>query len=411
MLLIQPSRSRQRSAGRIGLAIAGGGPIGGMYELGALRALERAIVGLRLSELDVYVGVSSGAFLAGGLANRMSTSDMCRVFLSGHEHADDVRFRPEAFLRPAFAEYVRRATGLPQVLLNWWLTLFQHPSDMRISDLVARLGELIPTGLFDNEAIEQFLRETFTRKGRSNDFRKLGRKLFVVAVDLDSGDAVRFGSDGWDDVPISRAIQASSALPGLYTPVEVRGRHFVDGALRRTMHASVALDQGIDLLIGINPLVPFDASAERMGQVPERLAHGGLPAVLSQTVRALLRSRMEVGLAKYVQRYPDTDQLVVEPNADDAQMFFTNVFSYSSRQRLSEHAYAATLADLGRRRGQLAPLLARHALHLDEQVLDQPQPGMMESLEPAPRGGTDGTARLRRALDDLDAHLRALASG
>lgn len=410
MLLIQPASSTKRSAKRIGLAVAGGGPIGGMYELGALRALERAIIGLRLSDLEVYVGVSSGAFLAAGLANRMSASDMCRVFLAVDGAGDDARFRPEAFLRPAFAEYIRRAAGLPHVLLNWWLELFRHPADMRISDLVGRLGELVPTGLFDNEAIEHFLRETFTRKGRSNDFRELGRKLFVIAVELDSGETVRFGGAGWDDVPISQAIQASSALPGLYTPVEVRGRHFVDGALRRTMHASVALDQGIDLLIGINPLVPFDAKADRLGEMPERLARGGLPAVLSQTVRALLQSRVEVGLAKYAQRYPDTDQLVVEPNADDAEMFFTNVFSYSSRQRVSEHAYAVTLADLGRRRDELAPLLARHGLQLDEQVLDHPEPCMMASLAPPPRGGTDSTARLRRALDDLDAHLRALAT-
>ena len=410
MLLIQPAQSRQRSASRIGLAVAGGGPIGGMYELGALRALERAIIGLRLSDLDVYVGVSSGAFLAAGLANRMSASDMCRVFLAADGGGDDVRFRPEAFLRPAFAEYLRRAAGLPQVLLHWWLELFRHPVDVRVSDLVGRLGELVPTGLFDNEAIEHFLRETFNQKGRSNDFRELGRKLFVIAVELDSGDTVRFGAENWDDIPISQAIQASSALPGLYTPVEVRGRHFVDGALRRTMHASVALDQGIDLLIGINPLVPFDAKGERVGEIPERLAQGGLPAVLSQTVRALLQSRMEVGLAKYAQRYPDTDQLVVEPNANDAEMFFTNVFSYSSRQRVSEHAYAVTLADLSRRREQLAPILARHGLRLDEQVLDHPDASMMDSLESAPRGATNSTARLRRALDDLDAHLRGVAS-
>ena len=408
MLLIQPASSTHRSRARIGLAVAGGGPIGGMYELGALRALEQAIVGLELSDLYVYVGVSSGAFLSAGLANRLSTSEMCRIFLSAKGDADDVRFRPESFLRPAFAEYLRRAAGLPHVLMTWWGELLRHPVDARISDLVGRLGELVPTGLFDNEPIEHFLRDIFTRKGRSNDFRELGRKLFVVAVELDSGETVRFGADGWDDVPISQAIQASSALPGLYTPVEIGGKHYVDGALRRTMHASVALDQGIDLLIGINPLVPFDASREHLGEMPERLVRGGLPAVLSQTVRAVLQSRVEVGMAKYAQRYPDSDQLVVEPNANDAEMFFTNVFSYSSRQTVSEHAYSATLNDLASRREQLRPLLARHGLSLNDELLDSPQrPTMMDNLEPAHARATDSTARLRRTLDDLDAHLRA----
>src|SRR3546814_19181349 len=101
------------------------------------------------------------------------------------------------------------------------------------------------------------------------------------------------GGEGWDDVPIPRAVQASAALPGLYPPVEVRGRHLVDGALRRTMHASVLLDRGIDLLIGINPLVPFNAGlGDARGGAPvhdandgQRLVKGGLPAVLSQTLR------------------------------------------------------------------------------------------------------------------------------
>ncbi len=83
MLVLQPAKNSPSSHGRIGLAIAGGGPIGGMYELGALRALDAAIEGLDLTRLDVYVGVSSGAVLAAGLANRLSTEEICRIFCTG----------------------------------------------------------------------------------------------------------------------------------------------------------------------------------------------------------------------------------------------------------------------------------------------------------------------------------------
>ncbi|HSL82695.1 MAG TPA: patatin-like phospholipase family protein, partial [Thermoanaerobaculia bacterium] len=53
-----------RSGGspRIGLALAGGGPEGAVYEIGALRALDEALEGLDLNRLDVYVGVSAGSF-------------------------------------------------------------------------------------------------------------------------------------------------------------------------------------------------------------------------------------------------------------------------------------------------------------------------------------------------------------
>src|SRR3546814_18119141 len=71
----QRGKSSSRKPARIGLAIAGGGPIGGMYELGALRALDEALDGLDLTDLDRYVGVSSGAFLAAGLAHRMRSEE------------------------------------------------------------------------------------------------------------------------------------------------------------------------------------------------------------------------------------------------------------------------------------------------------------------------------------------------
>jgi len=410
MLSLHPAGQRRRSsqtASKIGLAVAGGGPIGGMYELGALRALDEVLEGIDLARLDGYVGVSSGAFLAAGLANRISTEEMCRIFITGD--SGDVQFRPETFLRPALFEYMRRAASLPKLTLDWWRGLLFGPADTRWSDLLTRFGGLLPTGLFDNSEVERFLRGVFTRRGRSNDFRELGSRLFVVAVDLDSGETVRFGGEGWDDVPISRAVQASAALPGLYPPVEVRGRHFVDGALRRTMHASVLLERGIDLLIGINPLVPFNATSlptgsgdAQAGNGDRRLAEGGLPAVLSQTFRTLLQSRMQVGLAKYTQQYPDVDQLVFEPNAADGELFFANAFSFGARRRICQLAYRNTLADLRARADVLRPLLAAHGIRLRDEVLDDPQRTVLTGLGAKPPRDTETTARLRRALDDAE---------
>jgi len=406
MLVVQPARPRTPSKGRIGLAIAGGGPTGGMYELGALRALERAIEGLDLTRLEVYVGVSSGAFLAAGLANRLDTAAMCRVFLTGQS---EVRFHPGLFLRPALAEYLRRARHTPTLLLRWASEALRDPFAASFGELLGRLGGIIPNGLFDNEGIERFLCHLFTSGGRSNDFRELERSLFVVAVDLDSGKTVRFGGPGWDDVPISRAVQASAALPGLYPPVGIRGRHFVDGALRRTMHASTALERGIDLLIGINPFVPFDASGK--GKRPSgmnRLAEGGLPVVLSQTFRTLLQSRMQVGLEKYARQYPYTDQLVLEPDEDDGEMFFTSVFSYRKRLKVCEYAFQSTLRDLQRRRAELTPLFARHGLRLRDEVLDASGLSILDGVGPE-RPRTTTTARLHHALNSLQAHLQSEA--
>ena len=132
MLVLQPARKRETPGrARVGLAIAGGGPIGGMYELGALRALDVAIEGLDLTRLEVYVGVSSGAFLAAGLANRIGTAEMCRIFITGESH--DVPFRPQMFLQPAFLEYFRRAAAVPRLALAWWKDLLTDPAGGHLS--------------------------------------------------------------------------------------------------------------------------------------------------------------------------------------------------------------------------------------------------------------------------------------
>ena len=392
---------------KIGLAVAGGGPIGGIYELGALRALEELIDGMTLTRLDAYVGVSSGAIMAASLANRIDTAEMCRILLSA-ENAEHP-FHPGIFLKPALGEFALRLAQLPRVLGAVAASMIRNPFSTKLADSIGKFGALLPTGLFDNNEVERFLRKLFTIGGRSNDFRELDRPLSVVAVEIDTGQTVLFGGPGYDDVPISKAIQASSALPGLYPPVVIKGRHFVDGALKRTLNASVVLEAGVDLVIGLNPLVPYDANrALAMGKrkLPS-LVKSGLPAVLSQMFRSLLQSRMQVGLAKYDQKYEHSDLLLIEPDPDDAKMFFTNEFSFASRQHLAEHAYLKTLQDFRTHRVRVNEMLARHGLTLNEKVLSNTQLTIWSGLKQKPIRRTRSTARLNRALDDLQAQLLA----
>lgn len=393
---------------RIALAVAGGGPIGGIFEIGAVRALDDAIEGLDMNALDIYVGVSSGAFVAASLANRLSTAELCRIFITGD--SDQFHFHPEDFIRPAIYEYLHRLAGVPRMLLAGLAEFARHPLELTISDSLLRLGSILPTGLFDNEAIERFLRTAFTAHGRSNDFRKLARKLYIVAVELDSGQAIRFGTEGHDDVPISRAIEASAALPGLYPPVAINGKYYVDGALRYTVHASVALEAGADLVLAINPLVPIDTTnANALGKTsPTSLIEGGLPSVLSQMFRTLLQSRMQASIPKYEGKYASSDLLIIEPDNDDTEMFFTNIFSFAHRKRLAEHAYQSIIGDLRSHRETLSPLLARHGLRLRDEVLDEPERTLLSGLERKPARRSQATSQLHRTLDDLD---RALDRG
>ncbi len=95
--------------------------------------------------------------------------------------------------------------------------------------------------------------------------------------------------------------------------------------------------------------------------------------MLSQTFRAIIHSRMQVGIERYRKEFPDADVVLFEPSRDDAEMFFANVFSYADRRRLSEHAYQRTREALVRRHDELAPILARHGVTIDRAVSADPR--------------------------------------
>jgi NTE family protein len=398
-------KQRRRKPGsppRLGLALAGGGPLGAIYEIGALCALEEAIEGLDFTRCDSYIGISAGGFIAAGLANGLGPRQLCAAFIENSSPAPD-SFEPALLLRPAWDEYLERLRQLPGLLGEaFWQSTVGGRSTLAAFE---RLGRALPTGLLSGEAMAAQLRRQFSLAGRSDDFRALGRRLVLVATDLDSGAATPFGMPGWEHVPISRAVQASAALPGLFPPVEIGGRHYVDGALTKTIHASVLLDQGLDLLICLNPLVPYQSGGQGGGQdgaarIP-RLADGGLPLVLSQTLRALIHSRLELGLKRYELSHPDADILLFEPDPRDAEMFLANTFSTSRRRHLAEHAYQATRATLRQRHADLAPKLARQGLTLRRDVLQDPSRHLLRET-PANIRQTRTEQALRRLHQTLD---------
>ncbi|MGA2794028.1 MAG: patatin-like phospholipase family protein [Roseiarcus sp.] len=358
---------------RRGIALAGGGPLGAIYEIGALLAIGEALEGLDLTDCDVYVGVSSGSFITAGLANGLSPRAMHEMFIES-DAADDP-FEPGLLLRPALDEYAGRLAGVPKLLASAAAHYLEHAGSRGFFESFGRLAGALPTGIFDNAGVGEYLTQLFSEPKRTNDFRELKHKLFLVATDVDTGESVPFGASGWDDVPIARAVQASAALPGLFPPVEIGGRFYVDGALTKTLHSSVALREGAKLLLCVNPLVPFDSrlAASRTHQKQVSIVRGGLPAIMSQTLRTLIYSRMQVGMERNRKDFPDADVVLFQPDRDDVEMFFTNVFSYSGRRRLCEHAYQRTRDDLRRRGAELRDVFARHGVTIDEKALAEPR--------------------------------------
>ena len=401
MITIKAAANPVKSNLKTGLALAGGGPLGGFYELGAICALKDSISGLNLNNLDVYVGVSSGSFLVSALANGISTEEIADIFAFNKK--TETPFNPDNFLRPAYKLFLKKATDVPFVAFDALMSWVKKPMHTSIVDILEKFGSILPNGAFNNAALEKFIRGVLSTKHSSNDFRKLKNKLYIVACEIDTGKIATFSTDENSDVPISKAVQASSALPGLYAPVNIKGKFYVDGALRRTMNASAALDQDVQLLFAVNPIVPFES--EQVHDEKSKLLKAGLPMILSQTFRSIVQSRLKSGLDKYTTHYPKADIILVEPNNDDEMLFNTNLFSYSRRDELCEYAYQQTRKQIQERINDIQPILKRHKFSINEKNLFDEKRTLNDFLEQQKHGHSRVKRRLDETLNKLQRSL------
>jgi len=129
-----------------------------------------------------------------------------------------------------------------------------------------------------------------------------------VATDLDSCERIVFGEPGWDDVAISRAVSASTALPVLYAPVAIAGRELIDGGIVSTTNLDVAAAHGATLIIVVNPLVPFSNERSRASAPCAGRAAGGCRTSVSrrslQSFKLLAHQRLHERRESWAARFP-----------------------------------------------------------------------------------------------------------
>ncbi len=195
---------------RIALALGGGGVIGGMYEVGALAALEERLNGEGRG-FDVYVGCSAGSVVASLLANGVRARDLYRIL--DQDLDDPLNFRRGAVFAPD--SFRRAASRFGRMM---WAFGKNAVTAVRgsIPDMLARAERDLPPGFFSLVALERFMRQGFEAKGLTNSFPNLPRTLLIPAIDLDRAERAVFGRGALCDVPISQAVAASSAIPGFF---------------------------------------------------------------------------------------------------------------------------------------------------------------------------------------------------
>jgi predicted acylesterase/phospholipase RssA len=378
------------------LVLAGGGLTGAVYEIGALRAIDELLVDRDVRSFDIIVGTSAGALVGAMLAKGITPGEMLQILDGTHPVHRRSRIRPEHLFSLNAGELLKRSRRLPATVKNAVWHYLRHSSDMNLFDLIWSLVEVLPAGLYDNKALIRFVQENLKLRGLSDSFADTLAELYIIATDLDTGERVIFGRPPWDQVPLSLAIAASSAVPLLYRPVRIGNHEFVDGGLRGTASLDLAIEAGAKLIVCINPLVPIDNSQKEgiplLGPDGRFLSDKGLQAVGSQALRIALQSGLAYHVKQLRRRHPDVDILLIEPRSDDYKMFFYNIMRYSARVIIAQHGFESVTLGLADRYPELKAMLQRHGLEITRRYV-------IEELAHIRRSGYD-IETMRSLLED-----------
>jgi NTE family protein len=358
----------RRRRSKTALVLGGGGFTGGVYEIGALRALDLLSVNRTVNQFDVYVGTSAGAFIAAMAANGITPEEMMRVV----NRQVPTPFRDidvGTLLRPNLTEFARKGVTLPWKLARMARDLVGQLGALSAMDVVLGLAEALPSGLYSGAGIEQYVRAVLTDPDRSDDFRLLDPELYVVATDLDTCERVVFGANDWDDVPISTAVRASTALPMVYKPVKVKDRELVDGGIVSTTNLDIAVEAGAKFVVVVNPLVPYvnDFTKTMPGLTGARVRHVsdmGFPQIGYQSFKLLAYQRLHEMARQWEQRYPGVDIVLIEPEPNDELMFQTSIMNFTSRVEIARHGFESVTLKLSEDYGKLRRVCQRHGIEI-----------------------------------------------
>jgi NTE family protein len=359
---------RRRRRSKTALVLGGGGFTGGVYEIGALRALDLLSVNRTVNEFDVYVGTSAGSLVAAMVANGVTPEEMMRV-VSGQVPTPFSDVDLGTLLRPNVLEFAQKLALMPLRLARVVRGLAGQVGQLSAMDIVLGLAEGLPSGLYSGAGVESYVRKVLSDPDRTDDFRMLERELYVVATDLDTCERIVFGGEDWDDVPISTAVRASTALPMVYGPAKVRDRELVDGGIVSTTNLDIAVEAGARFIVVVNPLVPYVNDFKKTvptlsGSRLRRVSDMGFPQIGYQTFKLLAYQRLHEMARQWEERYPGVDIVLIEPEPTDELMFQTSIMNFASRVDIARHGFQSVTLKLAHDYESFKEIAARHGIEI-----------------------------------------------
>ncbi len=368
--------AQHRTGGKTALCLSGGGITGLYFELGALKCFEDCCVPGALREMDLYFGISAGAVVAGMLANGFGVSE----FMAGIAGRRGGRIPPlDLNLLDAANLDVHGITAPLRQLLtitsNGLAGLLRGRLPLSFASLVFEYGDLVHAP-FNTNGFESLLRRAFRAPGCSNDFRRLGRRLYIGATDQDRKEHVLFGDPPHDTVPISRAIQASMSLNPVFASTRIRGRYYADGAVTRTSNFVEAIHRGADLILTLDPLVPWVSG--RPGASRER----GVFYNADQDIRTVSYTRFDTTRNWVLRRHPEVSLYTFLPANNVRRLLSVNPMDHRPFLRIWNGAYLGTLKRIHALGYRMRGDLAFHGMPFDTARADAVAERLRATSEP-----------------------------
>lgn len=410
---------------KLALVLAGGAISGGAFKVGGLKALNDYLVNKKVTDFDIYVGMSAGAFLAAPLAGGISPEEIL-ASLDGKSKKFS-QLSPLQMYLPNFQEFIARPfqfvyghlTYIPGIIYDLLSSgpnlkldftknlkrLLKKPSYSTYEQLMSpllrimyssrsmpQMGELIPSGIFDNQPLEAYIRKNMKSNRMTNNFKVLkrmsGKSLYISAMNLDTSQTVIFGPDEKNDISISQSIQASTAVPGFYKPARIKGIDYIDGGVHKTANIDIAFEKGADLAICYNPFRPFsnevviDYLREENKYVTKskRISDWGLGMVFNQVFRTLFHSRLMYSLKTYKDDPSfKKDIILIEPMEDDSDFFELNPLLFWNRAKAAAQGFASTCQSIEKKFDQIASILKKHGIEMTRDVVNSDKRKMEKS--------------------------------
>lgn len=358
------------------LVLGGGGFTGAVYEIGALRAFDLMAVNSTVNDFDIYVGTSAGSFVGAMVANGISPDEMMRV-LDEHPESQFDGVGLATLLRPNYRGYLETLASLPLKSVSIVRALLPRLRELSVMDLGVLLASALPAGLYSTGGVGEYVKRVLAAEdGRTNDFQALERELYLIATDLDTGERIVFGNEGWDDVAISKAVECSTALPVVYEPVKLAGRHLIDGGIPSTTNIDIAVERGAGLIVVVNPLVPYVNDFEQniptlLGSRARRVADLGMPSIAQQAFKLIAHSRLHLMVEHWQEKYPGVDIILIEPEPDDEIMFGTSAMDFSQRRAIARHGFDTVRATLAADYDRYREIAERHGIEISGERLSE----------------------------------------